>query len=299
MVALNQGHPRIAIVATHFGRSPVWLPAFLQSCGENPDVRWLIYTDIDVTVPVPANVEFKPTPLHEFNARCSDTLGASINVQSTFLKKLSDLKPAYGLVFADDLRPFDFWAYSELDVIWGDIRSFMTDGLLAGHDLVSALHYKLCGHFTLFRNTERMNRAFEIIPDALRAMADPRHLRLDERPFTRQLLVLAKNSSLSCPRIYWERDLTISAQYQRALPNGPGSNLWWCGGKTYDAECNEVMYLHFHKLKKHMNTINFGVEDAPAAFMINRRGVHGLGSMIDPYLAASSDTAARQAPSGL
>ena len=34
------------------------------------------------------------------------------------------------------------------------------------------------------------------------------------------------------------------------------------------------MYLHFHKLKKHMYSINFGFEDTPATFMINRRGVH-------------------------
>ena len=294
MFPLNQGHPRIAIVATHFGRSPVWLPAFLQSCRENPDVRWLIYTDIDVTVPVPANVEFKPTPLHEFNARCSDALGARIDVQSTFLKKLSDLKPAYGMIFADDLEPFDFWAYSELDVIWGDIRSWITDDLLAEHDLIAATKYKLCGHFTLFRNTEQMNRTFEIMPDAVRTMADPRHLRLDERPFTRQLHALAKERSASCPRISWDRDLTMSAQYQRALPNGPGGNLWWCLGKTYDADCNELMYLHFHKLKKHMNTINFGFEDAPPAFMINRKGVHCLGRMNDPYLMARSPQPAQQ-----
>ena len=270
---LKQSRPRLAIVATHFGHAPIWLPAFMRSCRENPDVRWLIYTDIEVGGPVPANVEIKPMQLREFNRRCSETLGATIDVQPTFLKKLSDLKPAYGLVFADDLRSFDFWAYSELDIIWGDIRYFMTDGLLSEHDLVSATHYKLCGHFTLFRNNERMNRAFEIVPDAIRIMADPRHFRLDERPFT-QYLRADDASPESFPRIYWDPQLTVSAEYQRALPNGPGGNLWWCRGKTYDAESHELMYLHFHKLKKHMHSINFGFEDAPATFMINRRGVH-------------------------
>jgi hypothetical protein len=270
----NQGHPSIAIVSTHFGRAPAWLPAFMLSCRENPDISWLIYTDIHVDGPVPPNVHVKPMQLAEFNRRCSDTLGVRVNVQSTFLKKLSDLKPAYGLVFADDLRSFDFWAYSELDVIWGDIRYFMTDGLLADHDLLSASHYKLCGHFTLWRNIDRMNRMFEIVPDALQIMADPRHFRLDERPFTRQLLLDAEKASASYPRIYWEPLLTMSAEYQRALPNGPGGNLWWCRGKTYDAECHELMYLHFHKLKKHMTAINFGYEDSPASFMINRNGVH-------------------------
>ena len=267
-------HPSIAIVATHFGPVPLWLPAFLLSCRDNPDVRWLIYTDIEIAGPVPANVEIRATPLQEFNVRCSDTLGTRIEVQR--LPKLSDLKPAYGVIFADDLRGFDFWAYSELDIIWGRIRHFMTDRLLADHDLVSAKHFELAGHFTLFRNTERMNRLFEIMPDALATMADPHHFRLDERVFTRELLALLAGDPSTSPRIAWETELTMSAQYQRALPDGLEGNMWWCAGRTYDAECNELMYLHFHKLKSHMRTINFGFEDAPATFMINRRGLYCL-----------------------
>lgn len=267
-------HPSIAIVATHFGPVPLWLPAFLLSCRDNPDVRWLIYTDIEIAGPVPANVEIRRTRLHEFNARCSDTLGTRIDVQR--LSKLSDLKPAYGVIFADDLHRFDFWAYSELDIIWGRIRHFMTDGLLRDHDLVSGKHFELAGHFTLFRNTARMNRLFEIMPDARATMANPHHFRLDERVFTRELLALQAREPSSSPRIAWEAELTMSAQYQRALPDGLEGNLWWCAGRTYDAECNELMYLHFHKLKNHMRTINFSFEDAPATFMINRHGLYCL-----------------------
>jgi hypothetical protein len=244
----------------------------------------LIYTDIDVPGPIPANVEIKPAQLHEFGERCSDTLGTRIDIQPTNLPMLCDLKPAYGVIFADDLRRFDFWAHSELDIIWGDIRHFMTDSLLAEHDLLSACHYELAGHFTLFRNTERMNRLFEIIPDVLRLMADPHHYRLDERVLTNELLALAERpSSSSYPRIYWEPELTMSAQYQRALPDGLGGNLWWCRGRTYDAESNELMYLHFHKLKHHMTTINFGFDDAPATFMINRTGVRCLPSSVNAF----------------
>jgi hypothetical protein len=33
------------------------------------------------------------------------------------------------------------------------------------------------------------------------------------------------------------------------------------------------MYLHFHRLKNHMRAINFGFDDAPAAFAVSRSGV--------------------------
>ena len=259
---------------THFGQVPLWLPAFLLSCRDNPDVHWLIYTDIEVTRPVPSNVEIRRTLLSEFSERCSDTLKTRVDIKR--LPMLCDLKPAYGVIFADDLRAYDFWAHSELDIVWGRIRHFMTDDLLAEHDLISATHLELSGHCTLFRNTERMNRLFEIMPDVYAAMASPHHFRLDERVFTNELLALIARDPASCPRIAWEAQLTMTAEYQRALPDGLEGNLWWCAGRTFDAECNELMYLHFHKLKKYMRTINFGFEDAPATFMINRRGFHCL-----------------------
>jgi hypothetical protein len=52
------------------------------------------------------------------------------------------------------------------------------------------------------------------------------------------------------------------------------------------------MYLHFHKLKKHMYSINFGFEDAPATFMINRRGVHCRRRQRPSHVHETADTRA-------
>ena len=266
--------PSIAIVVTFFGQPPLWLPAFFLSCRENPDVHWLIYTDCHIECTVPANVVIRPMQLREFNLRASDAVGTTIDVQPTYFRKLGDLKPAYGLIFADDLRPFDFWAYSELDIVWGEIRHFLTDQLLQAHDLVSSRHYKLSGHFTLVRNNARINRTFELIPDAIRSMADPRYLRLDESLFTRQLREgMERTPRPWLPRVYWERELTMSAAYQTSLGDTDADNLWWRHGKTFDAAGSELMYLHFHRLKKYMTTINFGFDDRPVAFRVSRKGV--------------------------
>ena len=266
--------PSIAIVVTFFGQPPLWLPAFLLSCRQNPDVHWFIYTDFDIACTFPGNVVIRPTQLREFNLRSSEAIGTTIDVQPSYLRKLSDLKPAYGLIFAEDLRPFDFWAYSELDIVWGEIRYFMTDQLLHAHDIVSSRHYKLSGHFTLLRNDAVMNRTFELIPDAVRLMADPRYLRLDESLFTRQLREgMERIPRPWLPRVYWERELTMSAAYQTSLGDSDTDNLWWRNGKTFDAQGRELMYLHFHRLKQCMSTINFGFNDRPPAFAVNRRGV--------------------------
>jgi hypothetical protein len=127
------------------------MPAFLLSCRENHDVQWLLYTDLDVQ-DLPPNVVVKRVSLETLNQRCSDALGTRVEI-SIARRKLCDLKPAYGVIFEEDLRQFDFWAFSDLDIVWGNVRRFVTNDVLRDHDIVSARRDKLAGHFTLFRNT--------------------------------------------------------------------------------------------------------------------------------------------------
>ncbi len=150
----------------------------------------------------------------------------------------------------------------------------MTDSILEQYDIVSSRNNKLSGHFTLVRNSTRTNRLFELIPCVSQKMAALRYSHLDERELTHHL---KEHSASAQPhesfRVYWPRELTVDAAYQRALRADKSLTLWWRDGKTFNAEGQEVMYLHFHKLKQTMNTINFGFDDAPVAFKVNSAGV--------------------------
>ena len=269
---MTVGHPSIAIVVTFFGRAPFWLPAFLLSCRENRDVQWLIYTDLDVSADVPPNVALKRMGVSELNLRSSEIVGTKIEIQVQ-RRMLCDLKPAYGLIFADDLQPFDFWACSDLDIVWGSVRQFVTDALLRDHDIVSSRSNKLSGHFTLFRNTATINRLFEQIPNVKAAMASSHYAHLDEREFTRYLKErLDSAAPPASPRVYWREEWTTNAAYQKALGDAAADSLWWRDGRTFGHDGRELMYIHFHKLKQSMDTINFRMADSPRAFRINRHG---------------------------
>lgn len=235
------------------------MPAFLLSCGANPDVRWLIYGDVQVATAVPPNVVFKPTTVGELNRRCSERLGTTIDIQR---RKLCDLKITYGVVFDDDLAPFDFWGCSDLDIIWGDIRRFATDARLRALDIFSSRKEKLSGHCTFYRNTPDVNRLFERIPDVRALLSTSHYEHLDERELTKYVR--------SDPRVYWEEELATNAAYQKALGD---RDLWWKNGRTFGPDARELMYIHFHKLKQTMKTIDFGASNTPAAFRINRTGI--------------------------
>ena len=64
--------PSMAIIVTFVGRAPLWLPAFLLSCRHNQDVRWLIYSDMRITLAVPANVTLRRLSLDALSRRASE-----------------------------------------------------------------------------------------------------------------------------------------------------------------------------------------------------------------------------------
>jgi hypothetical protein len=46
----------------------------------------------------------------------------------------------------------------------------------------------------------------------------------------------------------------------------------WNNGRTFGPDGREFMYIHFHKLKDDMDTIDFDTVDTPISFRINRQG---------------------------
>jgi uncharacterized protein DUF6625 len=241
------------------------MPAFLLSCRTNADVEWIIYTDLDPPSGVPPNVTFRPMSVEELNQRCSHVLGTAIDIKR---RKLCDLKVTYGVIFADDLLSFDFWGCSDLDIVWGDIRRFATDARLQAHDIFSSRKEKLSGHCTLYRNTPEVNCLFERIPDVRALLSTSHYEHLDERELTKYVRLPTRRGR-SVPRIYWEQQLATNAAYQKGLRD---ESMMWNNGRTFGPDGREFMYIHFHKLKEDMDTIDFETVDAPVSFRINRQG---------------------------
>ena len=50
--------------------------------------------------------------------------------------KVNDLKPMWGVVFADMLARYAWWGYLQEDLLLGDLRAFLTPALLATHDVI-------------------------------------------------------------------------------------------------------------------------------------------------------------------
>lgn len=178
--------PSICFVIPYFGRWPFWMPLFLESCRSNPDIDWLLFSDCGEPEDIPVNVRIEPIDYADYCSMVSKSLGIHFAPQNPY--KLCDLKPALGYIHQAELRGYDFWAFGDLDVIYGCLRDYFTAERLARFDFFSTHARRVSGHLCLLRNTEKMRNLFMLMPYWQERLSDQRHHALDEGAFSRLFL---------------------------------------------------------------------------------------------------------------
>ena len=145
---------KIVLILPYWGRFPDYFQYFLESVRRNPDIDLLLYTDDIADHVLPGNVFLKPCSFAEFKAKIQKAFDFTLNhLQTPY--NLCDFKPAYGYALREDLAAYDFWGHCDCDLIFGNIREFVTDELLDRYDRILSR-----GHLTIYRNNEETNRAF-------------------------------------------------------------------------------------------------------------------------------------------
>lgn len=248
--------PTIILLIPYFGKWPVWFDYFLESCRFNSSIDWLFFTDCPVPSAAPENVRFINMSFTEYKQLVSERLGIVFNPESPY--KLCDLKPALGYVHQADITGYDFWGFSDIDLVYGDLRSYFTTERLSKFDLYSTHARRISGHFCLMRNTAKMREAFKLINNWQQRLADPIHHALDEGAFSR-IFIKHKNFpkplfSLMAKLNPWRRNSEFIEAY--TTPNAglaweDGSynfpNIWyWREGIISNNLCPEKSYPYFH-----------------------------------------------------
>ena len=176
---------KIKFIVCYFGEWPVWFDGFLLSCKHNKDIDWLFFTDCTLPANYPPNIKFVKCPLNYLSELATKKLKFTLKITKPY--KLCDLKPAYGLVFEDYLEGYDFWGMCDIDVIFGDIKNFVTNNLLNKFDIISSRKRHTSGHFTLFKNNNEINNIFREIDGYRGGLQSLRCRGLDEISLTRHL----------------------------------------------------------------------------------------------------------------
>jgi hypothetical protein len=170
---------KIAIIIPYFGQWPGWIDYFFLTCRKNPSVDWLFPTDCTERETSGSNLKFIPFSLREFNDLASNTLDLDIDIQHPY--KICEFKPAFGEIFNDYIREYDFWGYGDLDLVYGDVRDFFPDTVLNRYDILSNHPDLITGHFCLLRNTPQINGLFRTGNVFRSAFQDDNYTGFDER----------------------------------------------------------------------------------------------------------------------
>jgi hypothetical protein len=173
--------PRIAILIPYFGDWPVWMNFFIESCRWNRDIDWLLISDREPPENSAPNVCYHRVSFEDYREQLSDALGVKVGANDAY--KLCDLRPALGHVHAPTLSGYDFVGFGDLDVIYGDIRSFYDDELLSNYDLISSHSDRISGHLCLMRNREDVVTAFRQVRGWKDAFRRSDNVTFDERAF--------------------------------------------------------------------------------------------------------------------
>lgn len=144
---------RIALVVPYFGEFNNYFSLVLKSCEANKDLcDWIFFTDDTTPYNYPENVKVHYSTFEDIKEKIQSKFDFPVRLDRPY--KFCDFRPMYGYVFKEYLDGYDFWGHCDIDCIFGKFSHFFNEDILQ-YDKVMRL-----GHLTLYRNTEKVNKAF-------------------------------------------------------------------------------------------------------------------------------------------
>ncbi|WP_114747769.1 DUF6625 family protein [Pleomorphovibrio marinus] len=254
---------RISIICTYFGRIPEYFEAFLKSCEYNPSIQWFFFTDDVREFNYPPNFKRVLMDFETLTQKIDEVCGFKTALTRPY--KLTDFKPVYGLVFSDYIKDADFWGFCDIDLVFGDIRGFLSTEILKDHDKILDR-----GHLTLFKNKIEINTLFrQPIRNKLvykTAFTNSSHLYFDEwgkGDVSLNRIFEYYNNPVYLANIF--HDLNPTKYSFKPFNTNPSENLnkhncyIWKNGHLYFTKngsmtgIKEVLYVHFQKRKIKIN----------------------------------------------
>jgi hypothetical protein len=138
---------KILVIIVYFGKLPSLYKAWLKSISNNKSIDFLLLYDDNVTINSTNNLRVVKSTLKDFKTVIQNEFGKEVSLQHAY--KICDFRPFFGKIFREEIKGYDFYGYSDIDIIYGDLRKFFNDEILNSYDKI----FKW-GHFTLIKNSE-------------------------------------------------------------------------------------------------------------------------------------------------
>lgn len=243
---------KVVIISCYFGRLPNYFPLWIESCANNREFDWLVFTNEDVDSYIPYNVRIVNQTFDELKKLIERKVDFPIDIQNPY--KLCDFKPLYGIIFSEFIKGYTHWGHCDLDIIWGDLSKFVTDDMLEKYDRVFNK-----GHLSIYKNTDIVNHYYKKGYTGINyriLLESPFHFGFDESKgldliYHDNLFPMASDSA--CADINY-RKLTFEVNGNKKVHDYfeyTGKELWGC-----DKNERTVEYSYIHLQKRKMKCDN-------------------------------------------
>lgn len=283
---------RIGFIVPYFGKLPNNFQIWLNSCAKNPSVNWLIFTNDRSEFVVPPNVSIHFWEYQQLVKKFENHFDFPLGLENPY--KLTDFKVAYGEIFKDYLVDFEYWGYCDIDLVFGNIRKFITDEILDKYDKILSN-----GHLTLFRNSDEINAHYKTSLSGVQpykeVFSTPRHFYFDEWGANGINYIFSSLGKEFYQKIIFHdvfpRKYRFYSSQLKNKENNKNNNIYfWDNGSLYryylspqkEVIREELLYVHF--LRRKMET-NYNKEHAQRVLMVPNK-YQTLGHDIDnPYIS--------------
>ena len=269
---------KISLINIFIGEFPWFFKLFLKSCETNPTIDFFIFTDVIIEYPVANNIKIIPFSLADFNQLARKKLGFDIDVKKGY--KLCDFRPAFGVLFSEYLKGYDFWGITDIDVIYGRIREFMTEELLEEYDIICVRHAYITACCMLYKNNEYVNNLYTKSKDYKMIFTSPKNYAFDETNFENSDSFLEihdifkRNCEIESIQhvIVKEGDIgNLKAHFDLLLIDATSGKLKWDNGIFSYAGKFEFMLYHLIDYKRNIfanKTLKW--DEIPDVFYIDK-----------------------------
>ena len=144
----------LAVIVQYYGKLKPSFALWSESARRTGDVDFFVFCD-DKEPENPAdNIKWVNFTLKDFNELAVRKLGVQFKITNPY--KLCDFKPMYGRIFEDHIKGYDYWAYGDLDVVYGKIREY-----LEKIDYRKYSKINQAGHFCIMKNVPQITDLFK------------------------------------------------------------------------------------------------------------------------------------------
>lgn len=257
------------LILPYFGSFGPWFPLYLHSLANQHTLDLLLLSDAEPPA-LPANARRVEMTFDQLRELAITRLATSVRLERT--RNICDLKPAYGMVFEEFTQGYEYWAFGDEDVLYGDVDRMLAPHLDGTADLVVPGTNGNSGHLTLVKNAPRTNELAMSDPAYKDVLVSREHWAYDETSWR------CGTESSSFHKIVTEAEARGEVSIRRGLPrvvNVPGPGRWYVydGRNLHEDNGREILYYHWGRMR-HRKVQWPDAEEARNGFAFDRYGFY-------------------------